>query len=129
MDLYTTILETAGVKNPSGHIVDGVSLLKQLSGKGNPDRPDHFMCHFPHSHRSSNFTAFRQGDWKLIYRYKGTKRYELYDLQKDPFETSNLAENEPNKLKAMTEAMAARLEKEDALYISEGGKELKPLIP
>ena len=65
----------------------------------------------------------------MIYRYKGKAKYELYNLGEDPFETSNLAENEPNKLKAMTEAMAARLEKEDALYISEGGKELKPLIP
>jgi len=87
------------------------------------------MCHFPHSHRSSNFTAFRQGDWKLIYRYKGKTKYELYHLGKDPFEVSNLAESEPSKLKEMTKAMAARLEKEDALYISEGGKELKPLIP
>ena len=129
MDLYSTILETSGVNNPSDHVVDGVSLLKQFSGKRNPDRPDHFMCHFPHSHRSSYFTAFRQGDWKLIYRYKGKAKYELYNLGKDPFETSNLAESEPSKLKEITKAMVARLEKEDALYISEGGKELKPLIP
>jgi arylsulfatase A-like enzyme len=100
-----------------------------LSGGGNPGRPDHFMCHFPHSHRSSNFTAFRKGDWKLIYRYKGQTKYELYDLQKDPFETNNLAEIEPKKLKEMTKAMIARLEKEGALYIFESGKELKPLIP
>ena len=129
MDLYSTILETSGVKNPSGHIVDGVSLLKQFSDKRNPGRPDHFMCHFPHSHRSSYFTTFRQGDWKLIYRYKGKAKYELYNLGEDPFETSNLAESEPNKLKEITKAMVARLEKEDALYISEGGKVLKPLIP
>ena len=129
MDLYSTILETAGAKNPSGHVVDGVSLLKQLSGGGNPDRPDHFMCHFPHSHRSSNFTAFRKGDWKLIYRYKGQTKYELYDLQKDPFETNSLAESEPKKLKEMTKTMIARLEKEGALYPSEGDKELKPLLP
>ena len=128
MDIYSTILETAGVKNPSGHVVDGVSLLKQFSGKRNPDRSNHFMCHFPHSHRSSYFTAFRQGDWKLIYRYKGKTKYELYHLGKDPFETSNLAESEPNKLKTMTEAMAIRLEKEGALYPSAGDTVLKPEI-
>ena len=129
MDIYPTILETAGVKNPSGHVVDGVSLLKQFSGKRNPDRSNHFMCHFPHSHRSSYFTAFRQGDWKLIYRYKGKTKYELYNLGEDPFETKNLAESEPNKLKTMTKAMAARLEKEGALYPSEGDTVLKPEIP
>ena len=129
MDLYSTILETAGVKNPADHVVDGVSLLKQLSGKENPGRPDHFMCHFPHSHRSSNFTAFRKGNWKLIYRYKGKAKYELYDLQKDPYEKSNLAKSEPKKLKGMTKAMIARLETEDALYPADGDKELRPLVP
>jgi arylsulfatase A-like enzyme len=129
MDLYSTILETTGAKNPADHIVDGVSLLKQLSGKANPDRPDHFMCHFPHSHRSSNFTAYRKGDWKLIYRYKGRARYELYDLQNDPYEKSNLAESDPDKLKEMTKAMIARLETEDALYPADGDKELRPLLP
>ena len=129
MDLYSTILETTGAKNPEGHVVDGVSLIKQLSGKANPDRPDHFMCHFPHSHRSSNFTAFRKGDWKLIYRYKGKDQYQLYDLQNDPYEKTNLAKSELGKLKDMTKAMIARLEKEDALYPVDGEKALKPLVP
>ena len=129
MDLYSTILETTGAKNPDDHVVDGVSLIKQFSGKENPDRPNHFMCHFPHSHRSSNFTAFRKGDWKLIYRYKGKDQYQLYDLQNDPYEKTNLAKSEPGKLKDMTKAMIARLEKEDALYPVEGEKELKPQLP
>lgn len=129
MDLYSTILEATGAKNPEDHVVDGVSLIKQFSGKANPDRPDHFMCHFPHSHRSSNFTAFRKGDWKLIYRYKGKDQYQLYDLLNDPYEKTNLSESKPAKLKEMTQAMIARLEKEDALYPVEGERELKPLIP
>ena len=129
MDLYSTILETTGAKNPVDHVVDGISLLKQLSGKENPDRPDHFMCHFPHSHRSSYFTSYRKGDWKLIYRYKGKIKYELYDLSKDPFEKRNLAEDEPKKLKEMMKAMIARLEMEGAQFPTEGDKELKPLIP
>jgi arylsulfatase A-like enzyme len=129
MDLYSTILETTGAKNPKEHIVDGVSLIKQLSGQANPARPDHFMCHFPHSHRSSNFTSYRKGDWKLIYRYKGKAKYELYDLQNDPYEKSNLAEREPKKLKDMTQAMIARLEKEDALYPVDAENELKPELP
>ena len=129
MDLYSTILETTGAKNPEDHVVDGVSLIKQFSGKANPARPDHFMCHFPHSHRSSNFTTFRKGDWKLIYRYKGKDQYQLYDLQNDPYEKTNLAKSEPGKLKDMTKAMIARLEKEDALYPVDGENELKPDLP
>ncbi len=129
MDIYSTILEISGAKNPANHVVDGVSLLKQFSGESNPDRSDHFMCHFPHSHRSSYFTTFRKGNWKLIYRYKGKNRYELYNLSEDPFETRNLAKSEPGKLKELTKRMANRLEKEGALYPSDGDHILKPVIP
>ena len=53
----------------------------------------------------------------------------LYDLENDPYEKSNLAEREPKKLKEMTQAMIARLEKEDALYPVDGENELKPDLP
>ncbi|MBT5910040.1 MAG: DUF4976 domain-containing protein, partial [Opitutae bacterium] len=74
-------------------------------------------------------TTFRKGDWKLIYRYKGKDQYQLYDLQNDPYEKTNLAKSELGKLKDMTKAMIARLEKEDALYPVDGEKALKPLVP
>jgi hypothetical protein len=50
-------------------------------------------------------------------------------LQNDPYEKTNLAKSEPEKLKDMTQAMIARLEKEDALYPVDGEKVLKPLVP
>jgi len=101
MDIYSTIVDASNSSSPAKHPVDGISLLPQLSGKSNQERPDHFMCHFPHSHRSSYFTSYRKGDWKLIYRYliSGGKRknkdplpkHELYNLKNDPYETKNLA--------------------------------------
>ena len=128
MDIYSTILEVGGAKNPEGHVVDGFSLRKQLSGQLNPQRPDHFMCHFPHSHRSSYFTSYRKGDWKLIYRYltTGGKRkskdplpkYELYDLGTDPYETNNLALRNRSKVNEMVQLMKRRLQTENALLPS-----------
>jgi len=136
MDIYATILDATGTKNPSDHTIDGISLIQQLQGKNNPDRSDHFLCHFPHSHRSSYFTSYRKGDWKLIYRYK-TKvgkrtlpQYELYDLTSDPYEKTNLADQKPNKLKTMTEQMMAQLKAEGAQYaIDSSKKELRPILP
>jgi arylsulfatase A-like enzyme len=61
MDIYSTIVDASNSSSPAKHPVDGVSLLPQLSGKNNKERPDHFMCHFPHSHRSSYFTFISQG--------------------------------------------------------------------
>ena len=138
MDIYSTILDVSGAKNPQEHVIDGVSLRKQLSGKVNQNRLDHFMCHFPHSHRSSYFTSYRRGNWKLIYRYltEGGKRksknplpqHELYNLKNDPYETKNMAlENRP-KVNEMIELMNSQLKDEDALFLVRDDKFLKPAL-
>ena len=138
MDIYSTILDASHSSSPAKHQVDGVSLLPQLSGKTNNERPDHFMCHFPHSHRSSYFTSFRKGGWKLIYRYltgegkrkskKPLPKYELYNLKNDPYETKNLALGNTNKTNEMIGLMRKQLEKEDALFPVRDDRELRPQL-
>ena len=91
--------------------------------------------HFPHSHRSSYFTSFRDGDWKLVYHYLPEKnpakaRYELFNLAADPYEKQNLASTQPDVLRRMTKAMAAALESEQAVYpVDDDGNELRPVLP
>ena len=135
MDLYPSILNLAGVKNLSGHVVDGYDLSRQLSGKTNPDRPESFLMHFPHGpHNSSYFTSYRSGDWKLIYDYdptgKNAEKHQLYNLKIDPFEEDDLASKNPEKLQQLIKAMARQLEAENALYpVDQQGRELKPKLP
>jgi arylsulfatase A-like enzyme len=132
MDLYPTILALTGVKNPEGHAVDGVDLAKQFSGESNPSRPDVFLMHFPHGpHRSSYFTSYRSGDWKVVYDYspdgKKVPKHELFNLEADPFENENLATQHPEKLEKMIAAMSRQLEAEGALYpVDAGGREIRP---
>lgn len=136
MDIFSTILDASNTTPPAKHQVDGVSLLPQLSGRINKERTDQFMCHFPHSHRSSHFTSFRKGDWKLIYRYldgegkrkskKPLPKYELYNLRKDPYETKNLALGNTGKTNEMIRLMSRQLETEDALFPVRGDAELRP---
>ena len=89
--------------------------------------------HFPHAHRGSYFTVYRDGDWKLIYYYNpklpNRPAYELYNLKKDPNEIYNVATLETEQLKEMVKAMAGQLEAEGALYpIDADGNALKPVI-
>ena len=138
MDLYSTIVDVSKSSSPAKHPVDGVSLLPQLAGKTNRERPDHFMCHFPHSHRSSYFTSFRKGDWKLIYRYltnegkrkskKPLPKYELYNLKNDPYETKNLAHGNSQKTNEMIRLMSRQLEKEKALFPVKDDREARPQL-
>jgi arylsulfatase A-like enzyme len=136
MDLFPTIIKVADAENPAGHAIDGFDLHPQLLGQTNQDRkPNRFLMHFPHQHRSSYFTSFRSGDWKLIYHYfpqmnPAKTRHELFNLADDPYETNNLAQAEPEQLKAMVELMIQQLDAEGAQYpVDAEGNEIKPIAP
>ena len=132
MDIYPTLLALAGVKAPEGYVLDGTDLSVQLEGKKNGSRQEKFLMHFPHEHRGSYFTTYRDGDWKLIYYYNPLMPdrpvCELYNLKKDPFEVHNLATADVERLAEMVDAMAAELEAEQALYpVDKEGNPLKPI--
>lgn len=98
VDFYPTLLDAAGLPRPEGHVVDGVSLLPLLEGKGTLDR-DAYFTWFPHLIPA---VSVRSGDWKLIRRWEPHRDYpetrELYDLARDPGETRNLAREHPGKV-------------------------------
>ncbi|MDB6069359.1 MAG: sulfatase, partial [Verrucomicrobiales bacterium] len=58
--------------------------------------------------------ALRQGDWKLVWKSVLPSSLELFDLKKDPNETTNLAAQQPEKvrdLQARLETLAKDSEK------------------
>ncbi len=117
-DVFSTVLETAGGDH-GDHVVDGIDLVPLFNEKAGTTADREFLMHFPHSHRSSYFTAYRKGDWKLIYHYDETSgpsddKIELFHLSEDPYETKNLATSNPENLQAMLKAMKASLKKTDA---------------
>jgi len=126
MDIFPTVLHAAGVAAPKDHIVDGHNLQQILSGKADETHPGTFLMHFPHKHRSSYFTSFRKGDWKIIYHYFNNKHYELYNLKSDPYENKNLANTNPEQVKVLMVAMKKQLSAEDAQYPVKNGKAVLP---
>ncbi len=126
MDIFPTVLHVAGVDIPEGYIQDGHVLKEMLAGMSDSSHPGTFLMHFPHEHRSSYFTSYRKGDWKVIYHYFKKDRYELYNLKIDPYEITNLAQSKPEKLKKLMAEMKKQLKAEDAQYPEKNGK---PVIP
>lgn len=98
VDLYPTILAAAGVEQPPGHVVDGLSLLPVLEEKEALEREAIFNW-FPHLIPA---VSVRAGDWKLIRRWEPHREYpevrELYNLKDDLGETTNLAAKMPEKV-------------------------------
>lgn len=130
-DIFPTLLETAGT--PYRGRIDGNNLKPVLSGGKIRGKRD-FLMHFPHDHRSSYFTAYRLGDWKLIYHYTRPegKRCELFNLANDPAEAKNLAKSKPRQLRRMFRAMTAALKDAGAQYPvskTNPNTKLRPVLP
>ncbi|WP_396273313.1 sulfatase [Hyphomonas sp.] len=92
IDVTPTLAEAAGVGLPEGVEIDGRSLLPLAEGAGGLARPDDALFW-----QSGYYRVVRAGNWKLQVDGKQGKSW-LFDLGKDPTESTNLAASEPEKL-------------------------------
>ncbi len=105
VDFYPTMLQCAGVGQPPGQVLDGVSLVPLMKQTGGLGR-DAICFHYPHYHHSRPAGAIRAGDWKLIERFDDGS-LELYHLKNDVGETANLAEKMPQRARELRDRLAA----------------------
>lgn len=97
-DFLPTFAELAGVHTPEG--VDGISIVPSLlrgTAVGN-DRP--LYWEFLQNEKSEKKKAVRWGNWKAVQNSEKTK-LELYDLNADIGETSDIAEQHPELVKKL----------------------------
>lgn len=95
-DYYPTILDMIGVQQMPEQHMDGVSLLPLFESSASLDR-DAIYWHFPHYSNhgmQSPGAVIRSGKYKLLeYFENGT--VQLFDLDSDIGETTNLAKQRP----------------------------------
>jgi uncharacterized sulfatase len=99
IDLYPTILEIAGASQASRPAVDGESLLPLLKQEGSLQR-DTLYWHYPAYHHSRPAGAIRRGRWKLM-EFFDDGALELYDLEQDIGESTNLAQQKPELARSL----------------------------
>ncbi|MBU6276141.1 MAG: sulfatase [Planctomycetes bacterium] len=104
IDIYPTVLDLTGAAPPTGHALDGQSLVPLLAGGTLARRPLfwHFPCYVGSSPPAS---AIRDGDLKLVEFFEDGGRRELYDLAADPSESRDLASQRPRDAAALTDAL------------------------
>jgi arylsulfatase A-like enzyme len=108
-DILPTMADLTG--QPTPEQVDGLSFLPLLKGQTDQQKKHEFLyfefCKGDQQYLYSQ--ALRKGKWKAYRQFKKGKKstpskmsaLEIYDLEKDPFEKTNLAKEKPELVKEM----------------------------
>ncbi|MBJ90972.1 MAG: sulfatase [Woeseia sp.] len=104
VDIYPTLLKAADITPDKSQALDGVPILQTLRNpEAAPARKAlhwHYPLEKPHFLGGKSSGAIRVGDWKLIENFTENS-HELYHLDSDPSEKTNLASQRPDKLREL----------------------------
>lgn len=115
-DFYATCADIVGTKVKAADGVDSVSFYSTLKDPNKIDRDPIVM------HSIGGLFAIRQGKWKLCFcggsggwsaprkAKKGQPKWQLFDIEADPAETTNLYNEHPEKVQAMHALMVKYIE-------------------
>jgi arylsulfatase A-like enzyme len=101
-DIFSTVLDVAGVPAPDDRIIDGVSILPLLQGKPLKRARPLYWRNGKQTYR----VAIRDGDWKLLCD-SSRSTWTLYNLVDDPKETSDLSKSHPERFQKMKKQLIA----------------------
>jgi arylsulfatase A len=112
LDLLPTLAARASASLPTDRVLDGVDLWPMLTGEGQPRQVFHYF-------RGPTLEAVRQGPWKWH-----VKSGELYHLERDIGEATNVAGENPAVVKELS-ALVAKMA--DDLGLEDFGAGCRPL--
>jgi arylsulfatase A-like enzyme len=95
VDVYPTVAGLAGADLGKTKPLDGVDVWPTLADGKPTTRQD--MVYNVEPYRA----GVRKGDWKLVWTTLLPPTVELFDLSKDPYEKTNLADQNPDKVKEL----------------------------
>jgi arylsulfatase A-like enzyme len=124
MDLLPTLANLAGTSLKSRNPIDGLDIGTFIKEKDSLSPRDHYLYY-----RQSGLYGIRQGKWKRVVASHGyvdkaglkTGLDELYDLEKDPGEKRNVANEHPDIVRSLEGVLAkVRLDLGDDLASEKG---------
>ncbi len=105
LDFLPTFVAAAGGRVEPSWKLDGVNLLPLLTGRTDhlPERPLFWRIHGPERE-----SAIRRGQWKLVLEdHSSSTKPQLYDLENDLGETTDVASEHPRLVESLATELAA----------------------
>lgn len=135
MDLPPTLLSLLGMETPADVKFDGIDVSRAYLGESFERTEPLFWSAPPGARLRINppQLAVRSGDWKLLMMRDGS-RVQLYNLIDDPAESVNIAQNEPERTRALKKKLTewdARMTREKVQLPVQGARpaQVPPLTP
>jgi arylsulfatase A len=123
MDFYPTFARLANAPLPDDRMIDGRDILPLMLGEPDARSPHEAFFYY----YTNTLEAVRSGKWKLHVIKDCKETRQLYDLQSDPGETTNLAGKHPDvEAHLLAQLEACRADLGDAATDSPGTN-LRPL--
>jgi len=116
-DVYPTFTEITGAKTPDN--IDGISFLPTLLGNDEEQKKHEYL--YWEFHELGGRKALRKGDWKLVqYNVFDPEKTttELYNLASDLSEENNVAEQQPEIVKELSDIIK-NVRSESEIFIFE----------
>ncbi|QZT38894.1 sulfatase-like hydrolase/transferase [Halosquirtibacter xylanolyticus] len=110
-DIFPTFLDIAGISLPKHRVIDGASIMPIFNGKDIHRKETIYWRNNNYEYR----IAIRIDNWKLLSNSQRTK-FQLYNLDLDPRETTDLSMKYPKKFTKMKKILI----KKDIEVLNEG---------
>ena len=134
LDWFPTILAMAGIEPPKNLTLRGRNFLPLLLGESIEDWDNNLYAEYSTKHQShTHLRMYRTPRWKLVKDFRNPHRDELFDLTRDPMETTNLLRSERGGelgpiVRRLTAAILSNMRRLDdpildqVMAMSEGGR-------
>ena len=103
MDVMPTLAAIGGTSAPDDRIIDGHNISSIVFGESEASSEYEEFFYY----KQKSLEAVRSGKWKLHVRKAGEEIQELYDLESDVSETTNLYDSEPAVVAELTAKIEA----------------------
>jgi len=110
LDWYPTLAAIAGAELPDGVLIRGRNFLPLLEGRQIDDWDnDHYAEYSTHHQSRTHMRMYRTPKWKLVRDFLNPGRDELYNLEADPAETTNLIGDPSPEVRQVIEDLHAKI--------------------